>query len=67
MLLGVCGSIAALFVVWSATPLLHTFVLPEAVDLSVNVRLLAFTLIVGVGSGLLFGLAPALRYADPIP
>ena len=42
------------------TPLLHTFVLPEAVDLSVNARVLGFTLIVGVGSGLLFGLAPAL-------
>ena len=61
VLLGVCGSIAALFVVWSTTPLLHTFVLPEAVDLSVNARVFAFTLIVGVGSGLLFGLAPAFQ------
>jgi predicted permease len=61
VLLGVCGSIAALFVVWSTTPLLHTFVLPEAVDLSVNARVLGFTLIVGVGSGLLFGLAPAFQ------
>ena len=43
------------------TPLLHTFVLPEAVDLSVNARVLGFTLVVGVGSGLLFGLAPAFQ------
>jgi predicted permease len=61
VLLGVCGSIAALFVVWLSMPLLHTFVLPEAVDLSVNARVLGFTLIVGLGSGLLFGLAPALQ------
>jgi putative ABC transport system permease protein len=61
VLLGVCGSIAALAVVWSITPLLHTFVLPEAVDLSVNARVFGFTLIAGVGSGLLFGLAPALQ------
>ena len=68
VLLGVCGSIAALFVVWATTPLLHAFVLPEAVDLSVNGRVLGFTLIVGVGSGLLFGLAPALcRCADATP
>jgi putative ABC transport system permease protein len=61
VLLGVCGSIAALFVGWLSMPLLHTFVLPEAVDLSVNARVLGFTLIVGLGSGLLFGLAPALQ------
>jgi putative ABC transport system permease protein len=61
VLLGVCGSIAALVVVWATTPLLHAFVLPEAVDLSVNARVLGFTFIVGVGSGLLFGLAPALQ------
>jgi putative ABC transport system permease protein len=61
MLLGVCGSIAALVIVWLTTPLLHTFVLPEAVDLSVNARVLGFMLIAGLGSGLLFGLAPALQ------
>jgi FtsX-like permease family/MacB-like periplasmic core domain len=61
VLLGVGGSMAALFVVWWTTPLLHTFVLPEAVDLSVNARVLGFTLSVGVGSGLLFGLAPAVQ------
>jgi predicted lysophospholipase L1 biosynthesis ABC-type transport system permease subunit len=33
-------------------------VIPEVVDLSVNARVLIFTLVVGVGSGLLFGLAP---------
>jgi ABC-type antimicrobial peptide transport system permease subunit len=36
-------------------------VIPEAVDLSVNARVLGFTLVVGVGSGLLFGLAPVVQ------
>jgi putative ABC transport system permease protein len=61
VLLGACGSIAALIVVWLTTPLLHAFVLPEAVDLSMNARVFGFTLIIGLGSGLLFGLAPALQ------
>jgi putative ABC transport system permease protein len=61
VVLGLCGAIAALLVFRVATPLLHTFVLPEAVDLSVNARILGFTLIVGVGSGLLFGLINAVQ------
>jgi predicted permease len=61
VLLGVLGSIGALLVTRVSTPLLHTFVIPEAVNLSVNARVLGFTLVVGVGSGLLFGLAPVLQ------
>jgi putative ABC transport system permease protein len=61
VLLGILGSIGALLVTRVGTPLLHTFVIPEAVDLSVNARILGFTLAVGVGSGLLFGLAPVLQ------
>src|SRR4029079_2582539 len=38
------------------------------VELSINARVFGFTLIVGLGSGLLFGLAPALqvRRRDPV-
>jgi predicted permease len=61
MLLGILGSIGALLVTGVSTPLLHAFVIPEAVDLSVNARVLAFTLVAGVGSGLLFGLAPVFQ------
>jgi predicted permease len=61
VLLGILGSIGALLVAYVSTPLLHTFVIPEAVDLSVNARVLGFTLVVGVGSGLLFGLAPVFQ------
>jgi predicted permease len=61
MLLAILGSLGALLVVRISTPLLHTFVIPEAVDLSVNARVLAFTLVVGFGSGLLFGLASVVQ------
>ena len=57
VLLGMLGSLGALLVARLTTPLLHMFVIPEAVDLSVNPRILAFTLLAGIGSGLLFGLA----------
>jgi putative ABC transport system permease protein len=60
-LLGILGSLGALLVAHMTTPLLHRFVIPEAVDLSVNVRILALTLIVGCASGLLFGLAPIVQ------
>ena len=61
VLLGLSGALGALLIVWWGTPILHAFVIPEAVDLSVNARVLAFTLAVAVGSGLLFGLAPVIQ------
>jgi putative ABC transport system permease protein len=61
VLLGILGSIAALLLTRVGTPLLHAFVIPDAVDLSVNARVLGFTLVIGVGSGLLFGLAPGFQ------
>jgi predicted permease len=57
VLLAVFGSFGALLVAWWGTPLLHTFGIPESVDLSVNPRVLGFTLAAAVASGLLFGLA----------
>ncbi len=61
VLLGILGSIAALLVTDVSAPLLHTFIIPGAVDLSVNMRVLGFTLVAGVGSALLFGLAPVFQ------
>ncbi len=61
VLLGILGSIGAVIVARLSTPLLHAFVIPETVDLALNGRVLAFTLAVGVGTGLLFGLAPVLQ------
>src|SRR6185436_9953691 len=47
VVLGLLGSIGALFVSRVGTPLLHAFVIPQAVDLSVDRRVLGFTLVVG--------------------
>ena len=61
MLLGILGSMGALLVTRVSTPLLHAFVIPEVVDLSVNARALGVTLVVGIGCGWLFGLAPVFQ------
>ena len=61
VLLAVLGSFGALLIAWWGTPLLHTFGIPESVDLSVNPRVLGFTLAAAVASGLLFGLAPVVQ------
>jgi putative ABC transport system permease protein len=61
VLLALLGSVGASLVAWLGTPLLHVFVIPEAVDLSVNSRVLGVTFGIAVGSGLLFGLAPVVQ------
>jgi predicted permease len=61
VLLGILGATGAVLVAYVSTPLLHAFVIPPSVDLSVNARVLAFTLVFGVGSGLIFGLAPVFH------
>jgi putative ABC transport system permease protein len=61
VLLALMGSAGALLVARWMTSLLHTFGVPETVDLSLDGRVLTFTLLVGVISGLMFGLAPVLQ------
>src|SRR5262249_641855 len=39
----------------------HTDFMPAQVDLRLNIRVLAFTLLVSMPTGILFGLVPALR------
>jgi predicted permease len=60
------GAAGVLFALWGNSVLLamtdkDTGVLPSNVDLSVNWRVLAFTLAVSLLTGVLFGLAPAWR------
>jgi predicted permease len=67
VVLSTLGGLAGLlFARWSAR-LLMAFLpkgeVPVALDLSPDVRILAFTLAVSVLTGILFGLAPALRAA----
>jgi predicted permease len=60
------GAVGVLFAVWGKSALLaltdkDTGILPNGVDLSLNLRVLAFTLAVSLLTGVLFGLAPAWR------
>jgi len=64
------GAVGILFALWGDSALLaltdkDTGVLPEGVDLSLNWRVLAFTLSVSLLTGALFGLAPAWRATRP--
>jgi predicted permease len=60
------GAVGVLFAFWGKSALLaltdkETRFLPSGVDVSLNWRVLAFTLGVSLLTGVLFGLAPALR------
>jgi len=67
LLLAVLGGVLGVFFAFWAKKLLlaltdrETGLLPSGVDLSLNFRVLAFTLIVSLVTGLLFGLIPAWR------
>ena len=60
------GAVGVIFAVWGKNALAtlaekDTGLLPSGVDLSLNWRVLSFTIIVSLLTGVLFGLAPALR------
>jgi predicted permease len=61
VLLAVMGSMGALLVARWMTSLLYRFGVPPSLDLSLDRHVLAFTIVVGVLCGLLFGLAPVLQ------
>jgi putative ABC transport system permease protein len=65
VLLGLLGSAAALVVAYWGIPILYGFGIPEGVDLSLNLRVLAFTIAIGVTAGLIFGLAPVVQLIRP--
>jgi predicted permease len=68
ILLALLGAAGALIVAWWAAPLFYGLGLPESVDVSLNVRVLTFTLIAAVTSGLFFGCISVLQALrrDPI-
>ncbi len=60
------GAAGVIFAVWAKNALVSltskdTGLVPSGVDLSLNWRVLTFTLVVSLLTGVLFGLAPALR------
>lgn len=63
------GGIGALLLTSWASDLLATFLpalpIPVRVDFSLDPQVTAFALVVSIGTGLLFGLAPALRASRP--
>ena len=66
MLAALGGAVGVLFALWGKSALValsdkYTGILPNGVDLSLNMRVLAFTLGVSLLTGVLFGLAPAWR------
>ena len=65
IILGVLGAAGGLLVVLWGTPLLYGLGVLEDVELGVNARVLAFTLVVGVVTGVVFGLAPILQLIQP--
>jgi predicted permease len=70
MLLAALGAgVGVFFAVWGKRALMtltdkDTGLLPGSVDLSLNWRVLAFTLVVSLLTGILFGLVPAWRAAN---
>jgi predicted permease len=68
VLLGLMGGAAGLALAYCGLRLLMAAGpanLPRLTEISLDARALAFTLVVSLVSGLLFGLIPALKYAGP--
>ncbi|HEX3253453.1 MAG TPA: ABC transporter permease [Pyrinomonadaceae bacterium] len=60
------GAVGVIFAVWAKNALVSltgkdSGLVPNGVDLSLNWRVLSFTIVVSLLTGVLFGLAPALR------
>jgi putative ABC transport system permease protein len=70
VVLGLAGGLAGLAVADQGTRLLTSLVpgdLPRSGDVAIDAGVLLFTLVVSVGTGLLFGIAPALAAARVPP
>lgn len=68
ILLGVAGGVLGLGLAYGALRLLVTSDLtrlPRIEDISIDPLVMAFALVISLGSGLLFGLIPVFRYARP--
>lgn len=64
VMLGLAGGIVGLLLGWWGVDLMRRLLpvdFPRAQDISVDLRVLAFTLLVSLITGLVFGLAPALQ------
>jgi predicted permease len=67
-LLAVMGGVAGLALAAATLPVLLSVAgqeLPSMLEVTIDPAVLAFTLAISLGSGLLFGLIPAVKYASP--
>jgi predicted permease len=62
LLLALAGAGVGVLLAWWTTPLLHGVGIPETVDISIDRRVLAFTLTVAVASALIFGCASVVQF-----
>jgi predicted permease len=62
VILGLAGAGVGLILVGWAPAILRGLGIPQNVDLSVNMNVLAFTLAIGMSCGLVFGLFPVLQF-----
>jgi putative ABC transport system permease protein len=70
VLLALCGSLLALILAWLSVGTLNSLsqaVLPRAQDIRIDGVVLAYTALVALATGVLFGLAPAWRSVDVDP
>jgi predicted permease len=67
-LVGLMGGVAGLALAAATLPVLLFIAaqeLPSMLEITIDPAVLAFTLVISLGSGLLFGLIPAVKYARP--
>jgi predicted permease len=61
LFLACTGAVAGVLLAWWMTPLLHSVGIPEGVDLTINPRVLAFTLTAAIASAVVFGCASVVQ------
>jgi hypothetical protein len=68
ILLGIMGGVAGLARAATTLPVLLSLTaqeLPSVVEITIDPTMLSFAIAISLGSGLLFGLIPVLKYASP--
>ena len=65
VLFGLIGSLGGLILAYWGIPILYGAGIPQGVDLTVNPRVLLFTIAIGAVSGVMFGMAPVLQLMQP--
>ena len=61
VLLAFVAGTAGILLAWWMTPLLYTLGIPEGIDLTIDRRVLAFTLLAAIASAVLFGCASVVQ------